>query len=356
MTASNARHLHLVGEAPAAPLLAVEDLAVDFSERSGTVRAVDGVSLTLAGGETLGIVGESGCGKSVTALSILRLVPSPPGRIAEGRILFQGRDLLALPEREMQAVRGRDIAMVFQEPMTSLNPVLTIGHQITETLVRHQRLSRAAARQRAMELIELVGIAEPARRLAQYPHELSGGQRQRMMIAIALSCSPKILVADEPTTALDVTVQAQILGLIADLKRAFGMSVILITHDLGVVAETCQRVVVMYAGRKVEEATAHDLFRRPAHPYTQALMRAMPRLARRTRPAERPRRLAEIPGTVPSLAAMPEGCRFADRCSYAVAACRSASPPLRTIGAGHLVACGEAERAMAADAVAGAGA
>jgi peptide/nickel transport system ATP-binding protein len=354
MTGLAGSHLRLVHEELPVPLLAVEDLAVDFAERTGTVRAVDGVGLTLGAGETLGIVGESGCGKSVTALSILRLVPSPPGRIARGRILFQGRDLLALPEGEMQAVRGRDIAMVFQEPMTSLNPVLTIGRQITETLIRHQRLSQPAARRRAVELLDLVGIAEPARRLAQYPHELSGGQRQRVMIAIALSCSPKVLVADEPTTALDVTVQAQILNLIADLKREFGMGVILITHDLGVVAETCQRVVVMYAGRKVEEAPASELFRRPAHPYTQALMRAMPRLAR-TRTGARPRRLAEIPGTVPTLAAMPEGCRFAERCGYAVAACSAAAPPLRTVGRDHIVACGEAERAMAADALIGAG-
>jgi peptide/nickel transport system ATP-binding protein len=345
-----ATRLRLVHAAPTEPLLAVEGLAVDFAERNGSVRAVDDVGFTLAAGETLGIVGESGCGKSVTALSILRLIPSPPGRIAAGRILFQGRDLLALPEREMQAVRGRDIAMVFQEPMTSLNPVLTIGHQIAETLIRHERLSHAGARKRAIELLDLVGIPEPGRRLGQYPHELSGGQRQRVMIAIALSCSPKVLVADEPTTALDVTVQAQILDLIADLKREFGMSVILITHDLGVVAETCQRVVVMYAGRKVEEAATAELFRRPAHPYTRALMRAMPRLASRSGQAPRTRRLAEIPGTVPSLSAMPEGCRFAERCGYAVAACRSASPPLRTIGQGHLVACGEAERAIAAEA------
>jgi peptide/nickel transport system ATP-binding protein len=329
----------------ASPLLSVEDLAVDFAARNGrAARAVDGVSFTVGAGETLGIVGESGCGKSVTALSLLRLVPSPPGRIARGRIMFGGRDLLALPEAAMREVRGRDIAMIFQEPMTSLNPVLTVGRQIGETLIRHEGLSYAQARRRAAELLDLVRIAEPGQRLRQYPHELSGGMRQRVMIAIALSCSPKLLVADEPTTALDVTVQAQILELLADLKRRMGMSVILITHDFGVVAETCQRVMVMYAGRKVEEAATGDLFRRPLHPYTRALMQAMPRLARRVAGAARPRRLKEIPGTVPSLSEMPAGCRFAERCGFAIARCRHQDQAVREIERGHSAACWQAEQ------------
>jgi peptide/nickel transport system ATP-binding protein len=326
-----------------APLLSVDNLAVEFSGRDGTVRAVDGLSFSVAAGETLGIVGESGCGKSVTALALMRLIPSPPGRIAAGRIALDGVDLMTLPESAMREIRGNRIAMIFQEPMTSLNPVLTIGRQITETLSRHEKLSRAAAIRRAAELLDLVGIAEPGRRLTQYPHELSGGMRQRVMIAIALSCSPKLLIADEPTTALDVTVQAQILELLRRLKRQMGMSVILITHDLGVVAETCQRVMVMYAGRKVEEATTAELFRRPLHPYTRALMRAMPRLARRTGTAP-PRRLHEIPGMVPSLAAMPTGCRFAERCAHAVAQCRAQDQAVRESAPQHFVACWQAER------------
>jgi len=333
-----------------APVLAVEDLAVDFMSRTETVRAVDGLSFELKPGETLGIVGESGCGKSVTALSILRLIPSPPGRIARGRVLLDGQDLLALSEGQMQEVRGRRVAMVFQEPMTSLNPVLTVGRQIRETLVRHEGLSYAAADRRATELLDVVRISEPRRRLQQYPHELSGGMRQRVMIAIALSCSPRVLVADEPTTALDVTVQAQILDLLADLKRQMGMSVILITHDLGVVAETCQRVVVMYAGRKIEEASTADLFRAPRHPYTRALMRAMPRMASTQRGAARPRRLTEIPGTVPALNAMPAGCRFAARCGYVMPRCRDDDPALRSVGPGHSAACWELARIAAEDA------
>jgi peptide/nickel transport system ATP-binding protein len=330
--------------ASTAPLLRVEDLAVEFAGRNGSVRAVDGLSFSVAAGETLGIVGESGSGKSVTALSLLRLIPSPPGRIAAGRVLFDGGDLLMLSEGEMQKIRGNRVAMIFQEPMTSLNPVLTIGRQIAETLIRHEGLSRDAARRRAVELLDLVRIAEPRGRLAQYPHELSGGMRQRVMIAIALSCSPKLLIADEPTTALDVTVQAQILDLLNELKRAIGMSVILITHDLGVVAETCQRVMVMYAGRKVEEAATAELFRRPLHPYTRALMRAMPRLTRRRAGTGRPRRLDEIPGMVPSLAAMPMGCRFADRCMHAVALCHAADQVAREIVPDHVAACWQAER------------
>src|SRR5271156_1848314 len=287
--------------ARAEPILEVADLRTWFFTRDGVVRAVDGVSFHVIPGETLAIVGESGCGKSVTALSVLRLIPSPPGRIVSGMIRFAGRDLLSLGEAEMRDVRGNEISMIFQEPMTSLNPVLTIGHQIAETLTLHQGLSRRAALDRAIEMLTLVRIPEAERRIRQYPHQLSGGMRQRVMIAMALSCNPKVLIADEPTTALDVTIQAQILNLMHELKQKLGTAVILITHDLGVVAETAQRVVVMYAGRKVEEAPVEVLFEEPLHPYTRGLMRAIPRLdveadAAGTRP-----RLQEIPGLVPNL-------------------------------------------------------
>ncbi len=328
------------------PLLQVDNLAVEFIVPRGSVRAVNDLSFSVRAGETLGIVGESGCGKSVTALSLLRLIPSP-GRVAAGRILLDGRDLLMLSEAQMQQIRGNRVAMVFQEPMTSLNPVLTIGRQISETLVRHEGLSRRAARRRAVELLDLVRIVEPQRRLLQYPHELSGGMRQRVVIAMALSCSPKLLVADEPTTALDVSVQAQILNLLTELKRATGMGLILITHDLGVVAETCERVMVMYAGTKVEETATAELFRRPLHPYTSALMRAMPRLARRHESAAKPRRLDEIPGMVPSLSTIAEGCRFAERCKHAVALCRSTEQVVREISPDHFAACWQAERILA---------
>jgi peptide/nickel transport system ATP-binding protein len=331
------------GEAP--PLLTVQNLAVEFDTRAGRVRAVDGLGLTLHAGETLGIVGESGCGKSVTALALLRLVPAP-GRIAAGSIRLDGTDLTELSEPQMQDIRGRRIAMIFQEPMTSLNPVLTIGRQLTETVRRHERLTPAAARRRAVELLDLVRLSEPAQRLLQYPHELSGGMRQRVMIAMALSCSPQVLVADEPTTALDVTVQAQILDLIADLKRQLGMSVILITHDLGVIAETCQRVMVMYAGRKVEEAPVKELFHRPLHPYTRALMSAMPRLGRGTGSRVR-QRLQEIPGMVPSLMQMPPGCRFAERCQFVAPRCRADDPALRRVAVSHDAACWRVEDAEA---------
>jgi peptide/nickel transport system ATP-binding protein len=328
------------------PLLQVDNLAVEFIVPRGSVRAVSDLSFSVRAGETLGIVGESGCGKSVTALSLLRLIPAP-GRVAAGRILLDGRDLLALSEAQMRQIRGNRVAMVFQEPMTSLNPVLTIGRQISETLVRHEGLSRQAARRRAVELLDLVRIAEPQRRLLQYPHELSGGMRQRVVIAMALSCSPKLLVADEPTTALDVSVQAQILDLLTELKRATGMGLILITHDLGVVAETCERVMVMYAGTKVEEAATAELFRQPLHPYTGALMRAMPRLARRRENAAKPRRLYEIPGMVPSLSAIAGGCRFAERCNHAVARCRSTEQIVREISPNRFAACWQAERILA---------
>ena len=321
----------------AEPILEIDDLKTYFYTRDGIVRAVDGVSYNLAKGETLAVVGESGCGKSIMALSILRLIPSPPGRIIGGQIRFQGRNLLDRSDAEMRSLRGNDISMIFQEPMTSLNPVLTIGRQISETLILHQRLSRRAARARAVEMLKLVHIPEAERRINQYPHELSGGMRQRVMIAMALSCNPKVLIADEPTTALDVTIQAQILHLIRELKEKLGTAVILITHDLGVVAETAQRVVVMYAGRKAEEATVEDLFAAPLHPYTRGLMAAVPRLNAAVE--HKRERLAEIPGIVPSLRDRMPGCIFASRCAYATDHCRTEYPPLEMARPDHLVAC-----------------
>jgi oligopeptide/dipeptide ABC transporter ATP-binding protein len=321
----------------AAPILEIDNLQTHFFTRDGVVRAVDGVSYDLARGETLGVVGESGCGKSITALSILRLIPSPPGRIVGGEVRFEGRNLIDCTEAEMRALRGNDISMIFQEPMTSLNPVLNIGRQIAETLMLHEGLNWRGALDRAVEMLRLVNIPEAERRIKQYPHQLSGGMRQRVMIAMALSCNPKILIADEPTTALDVTIQAQILELIQELKQKFGTAVILITHDLGVVAETAQRVVVMYAGRKVEEATVEDLFDMPLHPYTRGLMAAVPRLGSAIE--DRGRRLAEIPGIVPSLRDPPPGCSFAPRCTFATDRCRTEPPPLETAGQRHVVAC-----------------
>jgi peptide/nickel transport system ATP-binding protein len=325
------------------PLLAIEDLQTHFFTRDGVVRAVDGVSYAVEAGETLAVVGESGCGKSVTALSILRLVPSPPGRIVGGTIRFEGVDLLQIGEGEMRRIRGNEISMIFQEPMTSLNPVLTVSRQITETLILHQGLTARAAAARAIEMLRLVRIPEPERRARQYPHELSGGMRQRVMIAMALACHPKLLIADEPTTALDVTIQAQILDLMRELKSEVGAAIILITHDLGVVAEMAQRVVVMYAGRKVEEAPVGDLFRRPQHPYTLGLLASVPRLGATLGRAEPPR-LAEIPGTVPSLRDPIVGCAFAPRCAYATERCSREAPPLEAKTAAHLAACFESER------------
>ena len=338
-----------VGAAKADVVLDVRDLVTEFQTPVGSGRAVNGVSFTVRQGETLGIVGESGCGKSITALSILRLVPSPPGRIVQGQAYLEGRDLLQIPERELGDVRGNDIAMIFQEPMTSLNPVLTIGYQISETLRRHEGLSRNAARVRAIEMLDLVRIPESARRAGEYPHQLSGGMRQRAMIAMALACNPKILIADEPTTALDVTIQAQVLDLIVDLQERLHTAVILITHDLGVIAETAHRVIVMYAGRKVEEAQVHQLFETPLHPYTEGLLASLPRLdalvgesvQRFAGLAERlAERLAEIPGVVPSLTAMPSGCEFAPRCAKADDRCSAEVPPFKeSDGSDHWVAC-----------------
>ena len=319
-------------------LLEVESLQTHFRTPDGVNRAVDGVSFKVEAGETLAIVGESGCGKSVTAMSVLRLIPEPPGRIV-GAIRFGGRDLLALSESEMRDIRGNDISMVFQEPMTSLNPVLTIGRQITETVILHEKVSRAEGAKRALEMLRLVNIPEPERRLAQYPHELSGGMRQRVMIAMALACNPKLLIADEPTTALDVTVQAQILDLMRQLKSRLGSAIILITHDLGVVAEMAERVIVMYAGRKVEEAGVRSLFARPRHPYTRALLASIPRLnAPDRKPGERVR-LAEIPGIVPSLKQQMQGCLFAPRCPAASDLCRTAMPAFAEKAPGHFAAC-----------------
>jgi peptide/nickel transport system ATP-binding protein len=322
------------------PILEIDDLKVWFANRDGITRAVDGVSFDLLRGETLGIVGESGCGKSVTAMTMLQLIPSPPSVIAGGAIRYNGEDLLKFDEERMRTIRGNEISMIFQDPMTSLNPVLTVGEQIAETAVLHQKLGRRAARELAVEMLHKVNIPEPQRRADEYPHQFSGGMRQRAMIAAALVCNPKVLIADEPTTALDVTIQAQIIELLLDLKREFGTSIIMITHDLGVVAETCARVVVMYAGRKVEEAAAGELFSAPLHPYTQGLLLATPRLetAPGTRRADRPR-LAEIPGMVPALKGELKGCSFAPRCHKATAICRESTPTIEDRGNGHIVSC-----------------
>src|SRR5580658_9687064 len=306
-------------------LLEVERLQTHFGTPDGVVRAVEGVSFQINAGETLGVVGESGCGKSVTAMSILRLVQEPPGKIA-GSIRFDGRELLTLPEPEMQTIRGNAISMIFQEPMTSLNPVLTVGRQIGETLRLHQGMDARAAEQKAIEMLVLVGIPAPVRRVREYPHQLSGGMRQRVMIAMALACNPKLLIADEPTTALDVTIQAQILDLMRDLKTRLGSAIMLITHDLGVVAEMAERVVVMYAGRKAEEAPVAPLFRRPLHPYTKGLLGSVPKLGSSL--AGHDTRLAEIPGSVPSLKARITGCVFAGRCPRVNELCRQVAPAL----------------------------
>jgi peptide/nickel transport system ATP-binding protein len=327
-------------------LLSVESLQTHFGMIDGVVRAVEGLSFTINAGETVAIVGESGCGKSVTSMSILRLIPTPPGKIA-GRILFQGRDLLACSDAEMRAIRGKDISMIFQEPMTSLNPVLTIGRQIGESLRLHEGLSAREAEQRAVEILTLVGIPAPARRVKEYPHQLSGGMRQRVMIAIALACNPKLLIADEPTTALDVTIQAQILDLMRDLQHRLGSAIMLITHDLGVVAEMAERVVVMYAGRKVEEGGVRDIFARPLHPYTRGLLGAVPKLGSSLESAGRSK-LTEIGGQVPSLRQPIIGCPFASRCGSATDICRSMAPAVEEKRPNHLVACHHAVREFAA--------
>ena len=317
------------------PLLDVRDLHTEFRTGAGVVPAVDGISYTVDRGETVAIVGESGSGKTAGALSILRLIPDPPGRVTRGEIIFAGRDLLGLSEEAIRQVRGSDIGMIFQEPMTSLNPVLTIGRQITETIEQHRGADRTAAQKRAVELLGLVGIADPARRLKQYPHQLSGGMRQRIMIAIALACDPKLIIADEPTTALDVTIQAQILELMKDLTHRLDVALIIITHNLGVVARYANRVNVMYAGRIVESGPAPDIYHDPRHPYTMALLRSVPRL-------DRPRqaKLDPVDGQPPDLTRLDAGCSFRPRCRFAVDACAAARPPLETAGKGaHLAAC-----------------
>jgi oligopeptide/dipeptide ABC transporter ATP-binding protein len=330
---------------PARPILQIEDLQTHFFTAIGTVRAVDGVSYALKSGETLGVVGESGCGKSVTALSILRLVANPPGRIVGGAIRFDGRNLLELGESEMEKIRGNDISMIFQEPMTSLNPLFTVGGQISEAIALHQGLSRRDAWDRAVEMLRRVQMPEAEKRAHAYPHQLSGGMRQRVMIAMALSCNPKVLIADEPTTALDVTIQAQILDLMRDLQETLGTAIILITHDMGVVAENADRVVVMYAGRKVEEAAAGELFDNPGHPYTKGLLGSIPHLDTAARSA-RPTRLTEIKGMVPSLFNLPPGCSFAARCSLATDQCRATAPALEQHRPGHWIACWHADRLL----------
>jgi oligopeptide/dipeptide ABC transporter ATP-binding protein len=332
------------------PLLEIDNLHTHFFTPAGIVRAVDGVSYSLRSGETLGVVGESGCGKSVTALSILRLVSSPPGRIVNGVIRFEGIDLLGLTERQMEEIRGNRISMIFQEPMTSLNPLLTVGRQISEAIALHQGLSRRNAMDRAVVMLRRVHIPEPERRVHAYPHQLSGGMRQRVMIAMALSCNPKVLIADEPTTALDVTIQAQILDLMRELRETLGTAIILITHDMGVVAENADRVVVMYAGRKVEEASVGALFERPAHPYTRGLLGSIPSFDLVARTHASRLRLNEIKGSVPSLFNLPKGCSFAPRCALATDHCRTAQPKLEQYRPGHWVACWHAERMFGASA------
>ena len=319
-----------------ATLLEVVGLQTQFFTSAGTVKAVDGISYTVNEGETVGIVGESGCGKSVSALSILRLISDPPGRIVGGKIVFNGTDLLSLPDKEIRNVRGRDIAMVFQEPMTSLNPVLTIGKQLTETLVHHLAMDEHQAQARAIELLGMVGISDAERRLGQYPHQFSGGMRQRVMIAMALSCEPKLIIADEPTTALDVTIQAQILELMKDLTKRLGVALIIITHNLGVVARYADRVNVMYAGKIVERGTAVDVYGHPSHPYTLGLLASVPRLDH-----QRGERLIPIEGQPPDLTLLDEGCAFRPRCRFTVAGCHNSIPTLETVGEAHLSACWE---------------
>ena len=317
-------------------LLQIRGLKTHFATDDGVVQAVDGVDLSIVRGETLGVVGESGCGKTVTALSVLKLIAMPPGRIVGGQILWQGRDLVPLDSAAMSKIRSKEIAIVFQEPMTSLNPVYTVGYQIAEVIHLHEGLTRAAAMDKAAEMLKLVQIPNAEARINDYPHQFSGGMRQRVMIAMALACNPKLLIADEPTTALDVTIQAQILDLLQEMKSRLGMAMMLITHAMGVVAETAQRVVVMYAGLVVEEASVEQLFEAPRHPYTQGLIGSIPRV---DRAGGRKTRLEAIAGVVPSLLNPPPGCRFAPRCRFASTVCREATPPLREVAPGHKVAC-----------------
>jgi peptide/nickel transport system ATP-binding protein/oligopeptide transport system ATP-binding protein len=316
-------------------LLKIRNLKTYFEVRGGLLKAVDDVSLSLKAGQTLGLVGESGCGKSVTASSVMGLVPMPPGRIEGGQILFEGVDLLGLPESRMKKIRGNRISMIFQEPMTSLNPVFTVGDQVAEVIRLHQKLSRRETRVKVIEAFSQVGIPAPESRIREYPHQMSGGMRQRVMIAMALACHPKLMIADEPTTALDVTIQAQILELMNTLKKNTGAAILFITHDLGVIAEMAQRVAVMYAGHVVEEANVGALFEEPRHPYTIGLLNSIPVLGR----SEKEHRLQTIEGVVPSLFNLPEGCAFNERCSDVIGACAQADPPLVDLGKGHTVRC-----------------
>lgn len=318
-------------------LLSLRDLRTYFLSKRGEVRAVDGVSYSISKGEIIGLVGESGSGKSVTALSILRLVPSPPGKIVGGQIMFDGMDLLALSKSEMKKIRGGRISMIFQEPMRSLNPVFTIGEQISEAIRLHQGLKKKEALERSIEMLKMVGIPSPKRRIKDYPHELSGGMRQRVMIAMALSCHPDLLISDEPTTALDVTIQAQILELMGDLKQKLGMAILLITHNLGIVAETAQRIVVMYAGKIMEEAPTLQLFENPLHPYTRGLQRSIPKIGQKYRSSNR--KLQEIPGVVPDLHQLPHGCRFHPRCPEAGERCKLEEPEMSEVEPNHFVRC-----------------
>jgi oligopeptide/dipeptide ABC transporter ATP-binding protein len=318
-------------------LLEIRSLKTYFFTRKALVKAVDGVNLRLAHGETLGVVGESGCGKTMTALSLLRLFPSPPGKIVEGQLFFEGRDLAQLSDGEIRKIRGNRISMIFQEPMTSLNPVFSVGNQIMEPLMLHQGLNRHEARERAIEMLRLVGIPSPQRRVREFPHQLSGGMRQRVMIAMALSCRPRLLIADEPTTALDVTIQAQILDLMVKLKEQMGTAILLITHNLGVVAQMAQRVLVMYAGKIVEEAPVEELFDNPLHPYTRGLLTSIPRLD--LVHLGEPQRLQEIPGLVPSLFHLPKGCAFRPRCLQAMDRCRREPPDFFEVRPGHSIRC-----------------
>jgi oligopeptide/dipeptide ABC transporter ATP-binding protein len=322
-------------------ILEVKNLQTSFKTEEGEVKAVDGVSFDVFKGKTLGIVGESGCGKSVTSLSIMRLIPNPPGKVVGGEILFEGRDLLKVSADEMRNIRGNRISMIFQEPMTSLNPVFTIGNQLREAIAIHSNLSKQAVADRAVEMLKLVGIPSPEKRVHDYPHQLSGGMRQRVMIAMALSCNPSVLIADEPTTALDVTIQAQILDLLRDLQSRLGMAIILITHDLGVVAEMADEVVVMYAGKVAEKAPVREIFRNPKHPYTKGLLNSIPTLSKDPTGKVKKKRLETIPGIVPNLLHLPRGCRFQERCPYVIDQCRGDEPALRGVGAGvtHDIRC-----------------
>ncbi len=322
-------------------LLEVRNLRTHFNTEDGVARAVDGVSFSVDRGETLGVVGESGCGKSVSALSIMGLIPNPPGKIVGGEILFEGRDLVGMTDEQMRAVRGNDISMIFQEPMTSLNPVFTIGNQIDEAILLHQNVSKQEAKNRTIEMLRLVNIPAPEQRYSEYPHQLSGGMRQRVMIAMALSCNPKLLIADEPTTALDVTVQAQILELMNRLQEELGMGMMMITHDLGVIAEVCDRVAVMYAGKIVEYADVDSIFYNPLHPYTIGLLKSIPRLG------ERVEKLATIEGTVPAPTDWPKGCHFCTRCPWADDLCWNDEPQLVEVESGHFVACWNIDRVAA---------